>query len=86
MRYKNWKMRQVSSVLVINHFLLNVLTLSIPKTALYDTLAKFFFFTMAMHLSILWGLFFPPSYVLILIISAVFECCHVSEEYLSIYC
>lgn len=46
-------MRQVSSVLVINPFLLNVLTLSIPKTALYDTLAKFFIFTMAIHLSIL---------------------------------
>lgn len=74
MRYKNWKTRQVSSVLVINRFLLNVLTLSIPKPALYNTLAKFFFFTMTIHLSILF------CYVLILIISVVFEYCHASEE------
>lgn len=74
MRYKSWKTRQVSSVLVINRFLLNVLTLSIPKTALYNTLAKFFFFTMTIHLSILF------CYVLILIISVVFEYCHVSKE------
>lgn len=59
MRYKNWKMRQVHSVLVINRFLLNVLTLLIPKTAPYDTPAELFFFTMAIHLSILSN-FSPP--------------------------
>lgn len=53
MRYKNWKMIQVSSVLVTNPFLLNILTLLVPKTTLYNTLAKSFIFTMATYLSIL---------------------------------
>lgn len=59
MRYKNWKMRQMSSVLVINPFLLDVLTLLVPKTTDYDTLDKFFIFTMEIHASVFVVAFFP---------------------------
>lgn len=57
-------MRQIGSVLVINPFLLDIMTLLVPKTADYDKLDKFFIFTMEIHVSILW-LFFLPIYVLI---------------------
>lgn len=60
MRYKNWKMRQISSVLVINPFLLDIMTLLVPKTTDYDKLDKFFISTMEIHVSILW-LFFSPN-------------------------
>lgn len=52
MRYKNWKMRQISNVLVINAFLLDIMTLLVPKTTDYNTLDKFFIFTMEIHISI----------------------------------
>lgn len=52
MRYKNWKMRQISNVLVINPFLLDIMTLLVPKTTDYNTLDKFFIFTMEIHISI----------------------------------
>lgn len=83
MRYKNWKMRQVSSVLVINPFLLNVLTLPILKTTLCDTLRHtsqvLYLYNGNTFLNFVL-FFFSPSSVLILIISVVFEYCHASEE------
>lgn len=59
MRYKNWKMRQICNVLVINPFFLDIMTLLVPKTTDFDTLDKFFIFTMEIHVSIFVVTFFP---------------------------
>lgn len=52
-------MRQISNVLVINPFLLDVMTLLVPKTTDYNTLDKFLIFTMEIHVSIFVVVFSP---------------------------
>lgn len=59
MRYKNWKMRQISSVMVTDPFLSDIMTLLVPKTTVYNTLDKFFIFTMKIHVSIFVVAFSP---------------------------
>lgn len=55
-------MRQMSSVLVINTFFWDIMTLLVPKTTDYDTLDKFFIFTMEIHASI-FVVAFPPQFM-----------------------
>lgn len=57
-------MRQICNVLVINPFLLDIMTLLVPKTTDFDALDKLFIFTMEIHVSI-FVVVFPPMYVLI---------------------
>lgn len=84
MRYKNWKMRQICNVLVINPFFLDIMTLLVPKTTDFDALDKFFIFTMEIHVSI-FVVAFSPIYVLIKKKKPlVFYYCHAFEDCLDI--
>lgn len=80
MRYKNWKMRQISSVMVTDPFLSDIMTLLVPKTTVYNTLDKFFIFTMKIHVSIFVVAFSPNLCINLKKKSVVFYYCHAFED------